>query len=129
MTVMLETTIDVNTAVSDFTRALADCPQFQAFEQAAATLDSDASAQQAIAAYQNKRQSLQAVLMLNAVNPKDRAELTRLEQEFYHHPTIAAYLQAQQELTVVCQAVVGLLSDRINLDFAAACRPAGGCCG
>ena len=55
-------------------------PQFKAFEQAYDALTHDTAAQQTIAAYQAKVESLRALLMLNAVSESERAELEQLQQ-------------------------------------------------
>jgi cell fate (sporulation/competence/biofilm development) regulator YlbF (YheA/YmcA/DUF963 family) len=120
------TEAQVQSAIRTFAQALAESPQFQAFEQAADRFRRDESAQAAYRAYRAKQQSLQAMLMLNTVGSQDRAELTRLYQAFTAEPSTAAYLEAQDELMNVCQAAAKLLSERLGLDFAAACGP--GCC-
>lgn len=121
-----DTEAEVRIAARAFAQALAESAEFQAFEQAADRLRQDKAAQRAIEAYQTKQMSLQAMLMLNAVSAEDQAELERLRQAFLSHPTVAAYLQAQENLTAVCQAAADVLSQRIGLSFTAACGP--GCC-
>ena len=121
-----DTEAEVRVAARAFAEALAESAEFQAFEQTADRLRQDKTAQRVIRAYQTKEQSLQAVLMLDAVSAQDQAELERLRQAFLSHPTVAAYLQAQEDLTAVCQATADVLSQRIGLSFTAACGP--GCC-
>jgi cell fate (sporulation/competence/biofilm development) regulator YlbF (YheA/YmcA/DUF963 family) len=116
----------VQTAVRTFAQALAESPAFQAFEQAADRFRQDEAAQAAFQAYRAKQQSLQTMLMLNAVGSEEQAELKRLYQAFISEPSTAAYLEAQEELMSMCQAAANLLSERLGLDFAAACGP--GCC-
>jgi len=118
--------VQVHAAAHAFAQALAESAEFQAFEQAAERLRQDETAQQAILAYQNKQQSLQMMLRLNAVSPQDQAEFERLQKGFLNQPSVAAYLQAQEELNALCQAAAGLLSERIGLSYTAACGP--GCC-
>ena len=120
------TEAQVQTAVRAFAQALAESPAFQAFEQAAGRFRQDETAQSAFQAYRAKQQSLQTMLMLNAVGSEDQAELTRLYQAFTSEPSTAAYLEAQEELMSMCQAAANLLSERLGLDFAATCGP--GCC-
>lgn len=119
-----------DTGVSDaaraFAQALAESEEFQAFEQTTERLREDEAAQKAIGAFQKKQQSLQMMLRLNAVSAEDRAELERLQQAFLAEPSVAAYLQAQENLTAVCQAAADVLTQRIGLSFTAACGP--GCC-
>ncbi len=117
----------VRQAARDFATALAATPQFEAFEQASEALEHDAAAQEAMVAYQTKQNTLQMMIRLNAVSVEERAELARLEQTFLAQPTVAVYLQAQQELTDLCRLASETLSARIGLNFAAACRPTG-CC-
>jgi len=117
---------EARAAARAFAQALAESDEFQAFERATDGLRQDETAQRAIQAYQTKQQSLQVSLMLGAVNAEDQAELERLRQAFLSHPTVAAYLQAQENLTAICQAAADLLSQHIGLSFTAACGP--GCC-
>jgi len=118
--------LEVHTATHAFAQALTESAVFQAFEQAAERLGQDETAQRAILAYQNKQQSLQMMLMLNAVSPEDRAELERLQKTFLDQPSVVAYMKAQEELNILCQAAANLLSERIGLSYTAACGP--GCC-
>lgn len=114
-------------AAHDFAAALAAAPQFSAFEEAAYAFQQDGAAQAALQAYQARQQSLQMMLMLNAVSAEDRAELTRLYQGFADRPSFQAYVRSQAELKTLCQEVGDLLSRHIGFDFAAACG-SGGCC-
>ena len=72
----------VKQAAQDFAAALAETQQFKAFEQKAYTFHQDQAAQQAMLAYQQKQQSLRALMMLNALSPEQRDELERLESAF-----------------------------------------------
>ena len=120
------TEIAVREATRAFAQALTETAEYEAFEEAASRLRDDQLAQQAIVAYQSKQQSLEAMLMLNAVSVEDQAELERLRQAFLSESTVVAYFQAQEDLMALCQASADLLSERIGLSFAAACGP--GCC-
>jgi cell fate (sporulation/competence/biofilm development) regulator YlbF (YheA/YmcA/DUF963 family) len=117
---------DIEQSIRDFAMALTEAKEFQAFEIAAQNLRQDAEAQSAIRDFQEKQSSLQMMLMLNAVSSEDQQELQRLQQAFVSHPTVAAYLQAQDNLTAVCQTVAQMLNESTGLSFSAACGP--GCC-
>lgn len=121
------TTSAIHQAISDFATALAATPQFQAFEQAEEQFRQDTAAQDALQAYQDKRQSLQALLMLKAVSDEEQAKLQRLYQAFLEHPSVMSYLQSLENLSAVCRAVADLVSERIGLNFAVG--RSGGCCG
>jgi cell fate (sporulation/competence/biofilm development) regulator YlbF (YheA/YmcA/DUF963 family) len=117
----------VKQAASDFANALAETPQFQAFEQAAWMLRQDEKAQAALKAFRDQQDSLKGLAMLKAVSSKDQAELDRLKENLFSQPSMVAYTQAQAELVSLCQAVGGALSQSIGIDFSAATSSS--CCG
>ncbi len=125
-TTTAEATI-VETAVRAFAQILADSAVFQRFEQASEQMQADAEAQAAMNAFQQKQHSLQALLMLNAVSPDERSELQQLQEAFFSQPTVAALLDAQEDLRAICQTAAGVLSERIGLPFAASCGPGCSC--
>ena len=116
----------VRQAARDFAVALSETPQFRAYEEATEHLNQDPMAQRAIDAFQAKQQSLQAMLMLNAISEADKAELQRLQRVFASTPAVVAYAQAQADLMAICQASADWLSGAIGLNYAAACGS--GCC-
>lgn len=122
----LATASVVKQAACDFAAALAETPQFKAYEEAAERLNHDAEAQRAIEAFETRQQSLQALLMLKAVSEADQIELQRLKRAFNSLPAMVAYTQAQADLMTMCQTTADLLSQAIGLDYAAVCGS--GCC-
>jgi cell fate (sporulation/competence/biofilm development) regulator YlbF (YheA/YmcA/DUF963 family) len=116
----------VRQTACDFAAALAETPQFKAYEEAIERLNHDTVAQRAIDAFQAKQQSLQAQLMLNAVSEADKAELQRRQDVFSSTPAVMAYAQAQADLMMICQGAADWLSEAIGLNYAAACSS--GCC-
>ncbi len=113
-------------AARDFGQALAETQQFKALEAAGERLRGDRAAQGAMQTYQTKQQALQMMQMLNAVSPEEGAELERLRRAFLAAPAVGAYLQAQEDFTVLCRAAADMLTKSIGLSFTAACGP--GCC-
>lgn len=116
----------VKQVARDFAATLAETPQFKVYEEAADRLNQDAEAQRAIEAFETKQQSLQAMLMLNAVSEADQAELQRLKRAFSNLPAVVDYFQAQADLMTLCQTTGDLLSQAIGLNYATACGS--GCC-
>lgn len=116
----------VRQSARDFATALAETPQFQAYETAIERLNDDAQAQHMLAALEKKQQALRGMLMLNAVSPQERAELEQLQLAFMERPSAQAYFQAQADLMAICQASANWLSEAIGLNYAAACGS--GCC-
>jgi cell fate (sporulation/competence/biofilm development) regulator YlbF (YheA/YmcA/DUF963 family) len=117
----------VRAAARDFAAALAETPQFKAFEQAYEALNNDTAAHQSLSAYQAKAKSLRAMLMLNAVSEVDRAELERLKNEYVTRSAVQVYAAAESELTSLCQQTAGMISEAIGLNYAASCGAS--CCG
>ena len=117
----------VRQAARDFAAALAETPQFKAFEQSAYVFRQNQAAQLALQAYQQKQQSLRALLMLNALSAEQHDELERLESAFINQPVVQKYFTAQAELATLCLALGDALSESIGLNYAAACGAS--CCG
>ena len=117
----------VRTAARNFAAALAETPQFKAFEQAYEAFSNDAGARQALSVYQAKARSLRGILMLNAASEAERAELERLKNDYVTRPTVQAYALAEVELTAICQQAAGMISESIGLNYAASCGAS--CCG
>ena len=116
----------VRQSARDFATALAETQQFQTFEAAVQRMYDDEAAMMALEAYQTKQQSLQTMLMLNAVSDQEHAELERLRLAYAVRPSVAAFAQAQAELTSLCQTTADLLSQSIGLNYAASYGS--GCC-
>jgi len=117
----------VKQAARDFAAALAETPQFKAFEQAAYAFRNDQVAQQAMQAYQQKKQSLRPLMMLSAQSNVQREDLLQLQSDFTNQPVVQEYFTAQAELTTLCQALGDELSGAIGLNYAAVCATS--CCG
>jgi cell fate (sporulation/competence/biofilm development) regulator YlbF (YheA/YmcA/DUF963 family) len=117
----------VQRAAHDFAAALAATPQYAAFQRAVEALEKDARATQLISEYENLQHSLYMMTMLGAVSPEDQADLDGLKEALRTNETIAAYSQSQADLAALCQEAGGLLSQRIGINFAAACGKS--CCG
>jgi cell fate (sporulation/competence/biofilm development) regulator YlbF (YheA/YmcA/DUF963 family) len=115
----------VRQAAHDFASALAETPQFGDFERASLQLSQDEAAQRAEEAFQAKQQALEVMRRLNAVSAEEKAELDRLYQAYITEPSVAACLEAQNELQSICQTAAEVLSTGIGLSYAAAC---GACC-
>jgi cell fate (sporulation/competence/biofilm development) regulator YlbF (YheA/YmcA/DUF963 family) len=110
-----------------FAAALSETRQYKAFEQALESLRRDSAAQQALALYQTKANSLRAMLMLNAVEEPERAELERLKQDYLSRASVKALNAAEAELTELCQEVAGRISAAVGLNYAVSCGAS--CCG
>ena len=114
-------------AARDFSEALSETTQYQAWEQAAWSLRQDQAAQSLAEKLQARQRELEPLLMLGAASAEQRAELERLRSAYLASPTVIACVQAEADLRTLCQAANTVLSQAAGLDFAANC--ASGCCG
>jgi cell fate (sporulation/competence/biofilm development) regulator YlbF (YheA/YmcA/DUF963 family) len=118
---------DVERAARELAAALAETPEFGAFERTYLRFRDDEGAQEALWAYQVAQRSLQPLLMLGAAGEEQRAELERLRRAWAERPSVSEYLEAQSSLSTLCHAIEERLSEHVGLGFAAACNPS--CCG
>ena len=114
-------------AARDFSEALSETTQYQAWELATWSLRQDQAAQSLAEKLQARQRELEPLLMLGAASAEQRAELERLRSEYLGLPTIATCVQAEADLRTLCQAANEVLSQAAGLDFAA--NSASGCCG
>jgi cell fate (sporulation/competence/biofilm development) regulator YlbF (YheA/YmcA/DUF963 family) len=114
-------------ATVDFASALSSTPEWQAWEDAALRLRSDASAQRSSAVYDERRRALRLKLMLQAVTAEEEAGLQRLHDALFAEPSVVAYAEAEAALKAMCGATAERLSRAIGLDYAGSCAPS--CCG
>ena len=119
--------IAVEDAARDFAAALSETPEFEAFERAHARFRDDERAQAAMRSFREQQRLLQPLLMLGAASDEQRAELERLREAWMAEPSVVDHVEAQTSLSTLARALDQVLSDRIGLGFAAACRPS--CCG
>jgi cell fate (sporulation/competence/biofilm development) regulator YlbF (YheA/YmcA/DUF963 family) len=122
----LTITDEVRTAVKAFAAALAETREWQDFEDAAVAFKHDHAAQEAVRWFQEKQRSLQMMQQLGMLEQKELDELNRLRDTMMNQPRVRAYVDAQNELTLLCQEASKEISAAIGLDFAGACAP--GCC-
>lgn len=118
---------DVERAARELAVALLETPEFEAFDRAYTRFREDERAQRAMRAYQDEYQTLQPMLMLGAASQEQREELERLRLTWVAEASMTEYLAAQTSLAALSRSIDELLSERIGLGFAAACRPS--CCG
>jgi len=110
--------------IQDFAAAVAETPEFQAYEQANLALRQDQPAQRLIEALQVAQQRARWGWL--AADDGEES-LEALQRRTMEHPTVKAYVEAQERLNVLCQDVNTMLADAIGTDFAAAAAPS--CCG
>ncbi len=122
----LALTDEVRAAVQAFAATLAETREWHAFEDAAVAFKHDGAAQEAVRLFQEKQRSLQMMQQLGMLEQKELDELKHLREAMMNQPRVRDYVDAQNELMLLCQAAAKQVSETIGLDFARACAP--GCC-
>jgi cell fate (sporulation/competence/biofilm development) regulator YlbF (YheA/YmcA/DUF963 family) len=116
-------------AAHDFAAALAQTPQFRAFEKASEEIQADQKVREAVRAFQTKQQSLQGVMAQDALTEEDQAELDRLRANYFALESVSTYNRAEADLKALCQIAGDILSQTTGVDFAGACQSGGCSCG
>jgi len=122
-----EVGVDAPGAARALGAALAETPEYEAFDRAGLGLRNDKDAQGAIRVFQERQRALGWKLQMGLMSDTEREELQRLQQTMFAQPAVQAYMDAQQGLARVCSEVSEIVSDIIGLSFAASCGPGCSC--
>ncbi len=117
----------VREAAAAFAQVLSNTREFWAFEESYQAFKHDRTAQEAVRLFEEKQRALQLLQRSGPIPESEQDELQRLRAKMLGDPKVSVYIEAQDELMVVCQAAVAEISDAIGMDFAGACAPS--CCG
>ena len=106
-------------------RAIADLPEYEAFEEAKAAVEASEEAQEKISEFEQQRQEFMMARQAGEASQADMMELQRAQQELHGIPVMADYIEAQEELEDRLEGVNEAISAPLALDFG---ERAGGCC-
>jgi cell fate (sporulation/competence/biofilm development) regulator YlbF (YheA/YmcA/DUF963 family) len=112
----------------EFATVLAGSPAFATFLAARDRFAADQGAQALWQRLQDAEHEMAMLRTWGGAATAQEEERERLRAEAHAHPTIGALLEAQDALVTLFERAADTLSAEVGLDFAAACRPAGGCC-
>lgn len=107
--------------------ALAETPEYKAYDRAEMGLRHDKDAQEAIRALQERQLDLGWKQQMGLTSEAEREELQRLQQAMMAQPAVQTYVDAQKPLAVLCHEVSELVTESIGLSFAASCGPGCSC--
>ncbi len=114
-------------AVDAFAAAFVQSAEYVRWREAKAAVDRDAG----LTARLEEFQSLQRMARgsFGQLKGKQAIRLGELQGELEANPLLAEHRDAIQALVMRVTEVNDTLTERLNFDFAGACRPASGCCG
>lgn len=105
--------------------AIANSPEYEAFEEAKEAVENSEEAQAEIEEFEQLRQEFMLARQTGDATQEDVVELQRAQQELHEIPVMAEYLEAQEKLTEELEDLNRAISDPLALDFG---QQAGGCC-
>ena len=120
-----EATTDVTALGRELGEAIAELPEYEAFEEARADVQADDEVQAEIQAFERKRQEFAQARQSGEANQGDLMELQAAQQELHSMPTMEEFLEAQSELTDRLETINRAISEPLVVDFGG---EAGGCC-
>ncbi len=104
---------------------IAELPEYRAFEEAKAAVESDDELQEQIAKFERLREEYALARQRGEAGREDVAELQQVQQDLHDQPLMAEYLEAKDALTERLEAVNRAISEPLAVDFGG---EAGGCC-
>jgi len=120
-----DTANDVEALGSQLGDAIADLPEYEAFEAARSDVVEDDEVQAEIQAFEQKRQTFAQSRQAGEATQADLMELQGAQQELHSMPKMEAFLDAQSKLKTRLETINRAISEPLSVDFGG---EAGGCC-
>lgn len=111
-----------------FAHLLHNSSEFQAFLNAEQAMHQDSDAQRVIRDFQQMQQIAQQARFFGGMKPEEMDRLRQLQHVMLETPAVKKFVQAQEQLVGFFQELADIISETIEMDFSAACAPAGGGC-
>lgn len=105
--------------------AIADTPEYDAFEEAKSAVETDEAAQEKIQEFERQRQEFVLARQVGDASQEDLQNLQRAQQELHEMPVMAEYLEAQSRLVERLESINDAISEPLEMDFG---EQVGDCC-
>lgn len=105
--------------------AIAESPEYQAFEEAQRAVENDDEAQRKISEFEQLRQEFVVARQTGDATEDDVEEVQRAQRELHSLPVMKEYLEAQEAMQERLEALNEAISEPLSVDFGG---EAGGCC-
>jgi cell fate (sporulation/competence/biofilm development) regulator YlbF (YheA/YmcA/DUF963 family) len=105
--------------------AIAELDSYRRFEEAKATVEADAEAQERIREFESIREEFMLARQTGDATNEDLRELQTAQEELHSMPVMEEYLEAQSRLEAELQELNQMVSAPLAVDFG---EKAGGCC-
>jgi len=115
---------EVKQAAQVLGNVLKNTPPLRAYADAIATMTADAEATALLDQLQDLQADIRVRQSNGGVSQEDLARLRQLQSQVQTHPTIAAFIEAQQSATAYLPQVNQEISQLLGIDFASLAAPA-----
>ena len=105
--------------------AVAETPEYRAFEAAREAVENDDEAQQKIAEFERLRQEFMVARQTGDATDEDVQRVKQTQRELHALPVMKEYLEAQEAMQERLESLNEAISDPLSVDFGG---EAGGCC-
>jgi cell fate (sporulation/competence/biofilm development) regulator YlbF (YheA/YmcA/DUF963 family) len=105
--------------------AIAELPEYEAFEAAREAVQADDEAQEKIKEFEQVRQQFMLAKQSGQAEEEDLEGVQAAQEELHSLPVMAEFIEAQEELVDRLEDVNKAISEPLAIDFGG---EAGGCC-
>lgn len=119
--------VSLAAAIDTFAAALTETAEHVRWRAAKAAVENDEQLSARLEEFQ--RLKLMARESYGQLKGKDAIRMGELQGEFEKNKLLAEQRKAIDALLVQLRSINQTITDRLDFDFAAACRPPSGCCG
>jgi len=109
----------------DLGEAIAETPEYEAFEEAKAAVEADEAVQSQIAEFHAVRDRYMQARQTGGATQELVGEVRSTQEALHAMPKMAAYLDAQEALVERLESINEAISEPLAVDFGG---EAGGCC-
>lgn len=117
--------VDLEAMGRELGEAIAESPEYQAFEEAQRAVENDDEAQEKISEFEQLRQDFVVARQTGDATEEDVQEVQRAQQELHSLPVMREYLEAQEAMQERLEDLNEAISEPLSVDFGG---EAGGCC-
>ncbi len=118
-------TEDIESLSRRLGEAIADLPEYEAFETAKTAVEEDEAAQELIKQFERERQEFAMARQTGQASQEDLESIQSTQEELHALPVMERYLERQEALVDRLETINETISEPLVIDFGG---EAGGCC-
>ena len=119
------TTAKADELAAELGEAIRDLPEYEAFEETKAAVETNEDVQERIGEFESLRQEFMLARQTGDATQEDVQSLQNAQNHLHEHPVMEEYLAAQEELQDRFEALNDTISEELTVDFVG---ESGACC-